>query len=361
MTQLVPRDARPDGPAEVVPRPIDLWREGPGYCITGLRIPMQRGLLGEARAYLVSTSAGHLLVDTGPGDERAASALDEQLARAGVEPKDLTMVIVTHAHPDHMGSATRLQALGTRIFGHRADAGLYARRAADPTGYRDAVARWLTERGAPREDAAAWAASLAGRYERVRYVPDAFLGDDEEVRVGDLRLRATWTPGHTPGHLILTLPHRRLLFVGDHVLPSLAPNVGEAPDTPPNPLPAYLDSLRRLGRLRDVVGLPGHGDPFDVGPRAQALAAHQTARGRLVRQAVREGAHDANTVAARLWDAATWATFTPLLKTNAIATVSAHLARLEARAEIVRETWRSLQFHVIPAAPVSGSRGAQDD
>ncbi|MCF1600632.1 MBL fold metallo-hydrolase, partial [Streptomyces muensis] len=102
---------------------------------------------------------------------------------------------------------------------------------------------------------------------------------DREIVPGELldlpgrRLRAIWTPGHTPGHVCLhleeehpaQLPGHGRLFSGDHLLPEITPHIGlyEDPDDnggPParayssvgevtDPLGDYLASLERVARL----------------------------------------------------------------------------------------------------------------
>jgi len=44
------------------------------------------------------------------------------------------------------------------------------------------------------------------------------------------------TPGHTQGHAVFVDPAARLLFAGDHVLPSITPSVGFEPVLSANPL-----------------------------------------------------------------------------------------------------------------------------
>src|SRR5215208_1952213 len=64
--------------------------------------------LGPVNAYVLDTGAGPVLVDTGfAGDElRILGAL----AELAVGPRELRAIVVTHAHPDHAGSAAALRA-----------------------------------------------------------------------------------------------------------------------------------------------------------------------------------------------------------------------------------------------------------
>jgi len=56
-----------------------------------------------ANAHLLSRGGTRILVDSGYG--KNASALDHDLRKAGVDPRTLRAVVVTHAHADHTGGA----------------------------------------------------------------------------------------------------------------------------------------------------------------------------------------------------------------------------------------------------------------
>jgi glyoxylase-like metal-dependent hydrolase (beta-lactamase superfamily II) len=324
--------------------------EGDGFAAVQLRLPAPHLFIREACAYLFSAGREHLLVDTGPREDPSWPALVDGLADRGLAPGDIGTVLVTHAHGDHYGSAERFQAAGARVLLHRLDLEFYHQRSRDPEGYRDRLLQWLGSQGVPEPERRAWLAqrswALGAGGARLR--PDRLLDGDEELILGPLRLRVEWTPGHTPGHVIAWEDRLGLVLLGDHVLPTAAPNIGLDQDLPGNPLPGYLESLRRLAARPGLIALPGHGHQFDLVARARELLAHQEDRAGRVLDAVRAGARTAYEVRPAIWDDDIWAPLKGGLRVNATRTLAAHLARLESmgllrrRGRAGREEWEAL-------------------
>jgi glyoxylase-like metal-dependent hydrolase (beta-lactamase superfamily II) len=70
-----------------------------------------------------------------------------------------------------------------------------------------------------------------------------------------------------------------VLVAGDHLLPTISPSVGLYPDSRPDPLGDYLESLERIVDLGLRVALPAHGNPIeDPGKRARELIEHHRRR-----------------------------------------------------------------------------------
>ncbi|MFP5394096.1 MAG: MBL fold metallo-hydrolase, partial [Gammaproteobacteria bacterium] len=100
-----------------------------------IRIPILP--FGLVNAHLVRGDQGCILVDTGlPGSERKIGRV---LKKIGMDFRDIRLIVVTHAHVDHAGSAARIRWLsGAPILAHVGDAPYYARTAAMsfcPTGW----------------------------------------------------------------------------------------------------------------------------------------------------------------------------------------------------------------------------------
>ena len=138
----------------------------------------------------------------------------------------------------------------------------------------------LLRSGAPDEAAAALVAAFpeAGPAPGHALVePDVLLEDGDLV--GERRLRAVWTPGHTPGHLCLQDLTARVLLTGDHVLPRISPNIGLHPGADEPSLAHFLASLDRVAAFDDHEALPAHEYRFTgLAARARQLQDHHARR-----------------------------------------------------------------------------------
>jgi glyoxylase-like metal-dependent hydrolase (beta-lactamase superfamily II) len=86
---------------------------------------------------------------------------------------------------------------------------------------------------------------------------DFVIGDEDVIEVGDLKLEAIHTPGHTPGSTSFLLEGEPLLFTGDTLFPGGPGNtIFEGASF--EQIIASID--RRLFTLpADLLVLPGHG------------------------------------------------------------------------------------------------------
>ncbi|MER7947082.1 MBL fold metallo-hydrolase [Streptomyces sp. NPDC096079] len=269
-----------------------------GGGVWSLRVPIPDNPLGHTLVHVLDTDRGPVLVDTGWDDPASWDELVGGLDALGLSVRDVHGVVITHHHPDHHGLSGRVrEESGAWIAMHAADAAVVRRtRASEPGVWFDYLARKLATVGAPEDHIAPLlAARDSGRMRTLpglrSALPDREIVPGELLDLAGRRLRAVWTPGHTPGHVCLhleeehpsRLPGHGRLFSGDHLLPGISPHIGlyEDPDeaTETDPLGDYLDSLERIGRLGVAEVLPAHQYAFtDAAGRVRELLDHHEER-----------------------------------------------------------------------------------
>ena len=276
-----------------------------------LSVPITAGGAGWTTSYVFENddkAEGIAILDPGYGTRGATEAVTAQLAELEYQPSDVKRIIASHMHADHMGMSRWLkaQAPGAELImmgNERFPLPQHRTRGQSEREQREWVARhgleWtentqdelgperferearelLRDRDATKDDTASRVeqpSSLA------RVEPDVRLHDGDEFVFGDWTLRAVWTPGHTPGHLCVYEPTRKLTFTGDHVLSRITPNVSVGSDDERigrSPLREYRASLEKVARFDSARGLPSHQAVIDDLPaRCLEILEHHDLR-----------------------------------------------------------------------------------
>lgn len=267
----------------IAPQPLD-----PGVWRLPLRTPTLPP--AEATNTLVVGSRRLAVVEPATPYRAEQDALDAHLAARAAAGCEVAAVLVTHHHGDH-------------------------------TGYAFALARRV---GAPIYAHAQTAA-------RLDFPVDVALGDGDCVDLGDgYVLRALFTPGHAPGHLVFHEQRTGIAYAGDLVAGQgtilIDPSDG-------GDMAAYLDSLARVGAARPTALVPAHG-PVIADPQAcvARYITHRRQREDRVLAALGAGrAHISDILAGAYAD-------TPReIWWLAERSLEAHLRKLVAEGRVVRE------------------------
>jgi glyoxylase-like metal-dependent hydrolase (beta-lactamase superfamily II) len=273
--QIPPDEADGLFPTQDAPESIE-----PGLWRIPLPLPFA---LHSANVYLIAGAGEYALVDCGLGTSAGEAALRAGLARAGIGIERITTLVLTHAHPDHIGLAGPIHAAsGAPVRLLAEEASRLFKVWADPEfAALGRSTELYAAHGMPASEVAQVArinASVRRAIQLPSFSTIVPLADGDDLRLGGARYRVLWTPGHSDYHLCL-LREDGLLLAGDHVLPRITPNIGLYPDSRPNPLRDYLESLARVRDLSVRLVLPGHGLPFaDLSGRVDEISAHHAER-----------------------------------------------------------------------------------
>ena len=246
-----------------------------------ITLPLKGSALKHINAYLLPGKNGHLLIDTGWKTEDTYEALKRQFDDLGFDMADVSDIIITHAHIDHFGLIRKLKKISkATVHMHDLEQEMLALRYHNPEDFAQQANELILKGGVP-ERFMPLTHEIAARFIQLASVcePDVTFKGGEIFRHEDFEFEILLTPGHSPGHICMYEPNRKLIFCGDHVLPGITPNIGIYPQSGDNPLGLYLESLGRVKNIQVDLALPAHGQPFtNFSERAEQIIKHHSLR-----------------------------------------------------------------------------------
>ncbi|MBL6447908.1 MBL fold metallo-hydrolase [Fulvivirga sp. 29W222] len=157
---------------------------------------------GLINCFLIKGDQKHILVDTGiPNCE---GRILRQLKRHKINPDDIDLIVVTHGHIDHFGSAASLKKIfGASILAHKADEPAYRAGRADVSTMKVNKPQWKLFRALVKDQRAK------------RFTPDIMLEEGEEYDLSSWGTngKVIHTPGHTPGSLSVILANGEAIIM----------------------------------------------------------------------------------------------------------------------------------------------------
>lgn len=212
---------------------------------------------GLSNAYLVKTSAGRVIINTGMGFEAPVHKKVFDQVCAGPTP----YILLTQGHVDHVGGVSLFREPGTRLVAQSAlgscqkdDARIKAvRNAQSSIWFKTAVARTMAEERNPQP---AFVQDVP--------VADIVFDDHHSLAVGDTRFELYSTPGgETVDSCVIWLPQHRILFSGNVFGPLFPhfPNFNTIRGDKYRWFEPYLDALNRVRALAPELLITGHFEP----------------------------------------------------------------------------------------------------
>ena len=159
-------------------------------------------------------------------------------SKAEEEGWTVTHILLTHSHFDHVGGLAELKDL--------TQAPIYIHPEAIPMLEIAAMSAQM------------WQITMSDPPPA-----DIMLDDNEQIEVGDLKLRVLFTPGHAPGHVCFYLAEDNILFDGDVLFQQ---SIGRT-DLPGGDYNLLMQSIhhRVLVLPDETAVLSGHGPATTIG------------------------------------------------------------------------------------------------
>lgn len=204
------------------------------------------------------------LIDTGPCRKGSRQLLESALSEFGFRLKDISRIIYTHAHPDHMGGGVDLGGKGD--FSHLVywEALEYVEQYGRYVNLfkslcKETLSPHLQHNPKERDTYfnlvdAFWYPA----YGQIKF--DHGLHDGDTINTGDLNLEVISTPGHSPWDISLWEEKERMLFTGDFILEKSSTLTGSMKGLGSD-LIAYKSSLEKVSQYvaRAKYVFPSHG------------------------------------------------------------------------------------------------------
>ncbi len=320
-----------------------------------IKIPLSDSPLRYVNSYLIKGAKRSLLIDTGMNMKECYDAMINTLDELEVK-LDKTDFFITHMHSDHIGLISKL-ALGSTVYLSDVEHKIVFEYSNSSTYWLE-INKYMDKNGFPKSELESAFRILNNMFVKTYPISDEFkkinfkaLKDKDTLNYGTFRLEAILTPGHSPGHMCLFEPYKKILFSGDHLLFDITPNITWWPSLD-NSLKSYIESLDKIYDLDVELVLPGHGDfGFDQKKRIDEIKDHHKIRLDEILLAIKEGKRTAYEIAGSIsWNlkAGGWKTFPKTQKYFAVGETIAHLIYLE-REGIIRSMLKDKTIYYVLA------------
>lgn len=220
-----------------------------------IKVPLPGNPLRELNSYLILSAEEALIIDTGFKHPDSKAALMGALKELNVDRRHLK-IFLTHLHTDHIGLADEVAGESAEIYMSGEDYKRY-RESLDPAHWKESDALFLQEGFSKEGLEQIVTTNPARKYMPERVFEASCISDGEKLYVGNTELICVQTNGHTPGHFSLYLPEEEIMFLGDHILYDITPNITAWMGVEDS-LGDYLKNLDKIKEYPMQMALPGH-------------------------------------------------------------------------------------------------------
>ena len=205
--------------------------------------------LGPVNSFLVRGKEKTVIVDTGylGNSDRIIS----YLGKNSIDPGSISLIVITHGHNDHYGSAGELRnKTGAPVAMHKTDA--------------DYLAKGINCIGRPYGLIAKIFKSLVIRTDEFISKPfdaDIFFENELDLEPYGIKGKIIHTPGHTDGSCSLIVPEE-FAIIGDLLMGGFLFNKSMRYPLFVNDESQLVDSIRKIIQTSPKMIYTAHGGPF---------------------------------------------------------------------------------------------------
>jgi len=208
--------------------------------------------VGVTNCYILNSNSCNVLIDT--GYKGKTQIILDFLENNKILPKSIGLIVLTHAHYDHIGNALEIKKItGAKILLHKDDMPLLNSGITDSqsTNPLNIWGKILLSK----------VASIDTRFNHLK--PDIIIDSDFDLSNYGINGRIIHTPGHSKGSISIILDSGEA-FIGDLAMNGLPLRVGAGePIFGENIKDIYQSWIKLVENKADTLYL-GHGAPFNI-------------------------------------------------------------------------------------------------
>lgn len=234
-------------------------------CIHPISLPAKWGLK-SFNFYLVQQANSLMLIDAGIDTDSCWELLNETLAKNGFSLQDLTHILLTHNHEDHVGLVNRIiERKDVPVYAHE-ESIHRLKRDPDFFALRIQFFQQLYKEMGCGEVGERQIEKLKKAMEKG--IQNRIQANIISIKESDVisGLQVIETPGHSSDHVVFLDPTNKLLFSGDHLVSHISSNAIIEPNRNGKRMTTvsdYLQSLEKCLNYDFDIVYSGHGDVIE--------------------------------------------------------------------------------------------------
>jgi len=233
--------------------------------------------LNHINIYLLEDDDGWSIIDCGL-DNDITIQVWEHLLSTFFGNKRIKSVFVTHLHPDHIGVAYWLQDNTDAVIYMSHDEWVLANNLLNLDTESSSVLIDHYTRFGLSDESIQDLISNGPIYRRlINFLPNEVsrIKEGDILTIGKRKWEVRIGKGHSPEHVCFWNKNEKLLISGDHILPTITPNISLMVLGLQNPLSCYLKTLNDFKILSAKQLFPAHGDSIEnVNERIDEIINH---------------------------------------------------------------------------------------